>query len=144
VATSSTITAQADRDSASPDAELPIACNQALIIGELVTEPETRSLPGGTELLSFSLTVRRQGAQTTSVPMVWYDPPKRVQSWKLGVHIVATGSVVRRFYRAGAVTASRTEVTVDHADLVTRRAAAKRIVSQANDRVAATLDAVEG
>lgn len=114
------------------------ACNQALIIGDLVTEPETRTLPGGAKLFSFSLTVRRPGEQTTSVPLVWYDPPKRVYRWKLGTPIVATGPVVRRFFRAGGATAARTEVTVRQAEVLTQRARSRKVI----DRYGADIDEI--
>ncbi|MEM7437251.1 MAG: hypothetical protein AAF436_19005 [Myxococcota bacterium] len=114
---------------------LPVACNRALIVGELVTEPDWRTLPGGTEIFAFGLTVRQADAQTTSVPLIWYDPPRRVRQWKLGMRIAATGPVVRRFYRAGGVTASRTEVTVEQAEVVSR-AGARRVI----DRTAAEVE----
>lgn len=111
-------------------------CNRTLIIGELATEPESRTLPGGAELFSFSLRVRRPGEQTTSVPLAWYDPPKRVHRWKLGTPIAATGAVVRRFFRAGGVTASRTEVTVHQADVLTQRSRTKKLLEKYTAEIA--------
>lgn len=103
------------------------AANRAVIVGELVTAPESRSLPSGGEVVSFSLTVRLHGVASTSVPMVWYDPPKRVARWRVGETVVAAGSVVRRFYQAGGRVGSRTEVTVSHA-YPARFKAARQIV----------------
>ena len=122
-------------------AESAVACNLALIVGELVTEPELRTLPAGTKILSFSLTVRQPGERTTSVPLTWFDPPKRTSSWKVGTQLVACGPVVRRFYQYAGGTGSRTEVQVEHADVVTRRSVAKKLIGGVGDRVAATLEA---
>lgn len=118
-------------------------CNQALVIGELVTEPEFRTLPGGSELMSFSLTVRADGEITTSVPLVWFDPPERAKRWQLGDHVLATGPVVRRFYQAGGFTRSRTDVSVRSAELVRNRKRVQRIGSDLTgslDEVVAGLD----
>lgn len=120
-----------------------LACNLSVIVGQLITEPVRRTLPGGTALLSFSLTVRRTGAATTSVPLVWYDPPKRTLRWQLDDELIVLGSVVRRFYRAGGITASRTEVVVERAEVTRRRAATRRIAQAAfdqADRLLASLD----
>lgn len=116
----------------------------ALIVGELVTEPELRTLTGGTKMLSFSLTVRQPGERTTSVPLAWFDPPKRTASWKLGAHLVAYGPVVRRFYQYGGGTGSRTEVQVEYADIATRQAPTKKILGTARDQVATILEATAG
>lgn len=118
------------------DSSPSLVANQALVIGELVTEPERRTLPGGTELFAFGLTVRRDGHATTSVPIVWYDPPKRVNSWKLGAVIAVCGPVVRRFYRAGGVTASRTEVNVVQAQLLTAKRGMQKLLSAYVDEAA--------
>ena len=83
--------------------------NLAVIVGELVTDPISRTLPGGAVAMSFSLTVRSPGRATTSVPLVWYDPPARVTSWAPPRQILAIGSVVRRFYQSGGRTGSTTE-----------------------------------
>lgn len=119
------------------------SCNQALIIGELVTEPEWRTLPGGTQLFSFGLTVRRDDAAATSVPLVWYDPPQRVKRWSLGATIVARGPVVRRFYQARGMTASRTEVTVERAERLDHAAKSRRVVEHSIGALESVLGAVE-
>lgn len=108
------------------------AANRAIIIGELVAPPEPRSLPSGGEVVSFSLTVRLHGAASTSVPMVWYDPPKRVARWRAGESVVAAGAVVRRFYQAGGRVGSRTEVSVSHAYPARFKAARQIVVREAS------------
>jgi len=115
------------------------AANRAVIVGDLVTTPESRTLPSGGQLISFSLTVRLDGVASTSVPMVWYDPPSRTSRWRAGEAIVAAGSVVRRFYQAGGSVGSRTEVTVSHAHQARFKAARQIVVRE----VAALQDLAE-
>ena len=91
--------------------------NVVLVAGQLVNEPERRTLPSGSEALSFSLTVRVPGEKTTSIPAVWYDPPTRVDRWVPGDQLVVMGAVVRRFFRTGAGLGSATEVVVDRCEL---------------------------
>lgn len=119
----------------------PTGVNSTLIVGELVTEPEVRTLPGGTELLSFSLTVRQPNQATTSVPFVWYDPPARSHRFKLGARLVVSGRVVRRFYRTGAGTGSRTEVAVRVAEPLTADKASASLVVDHLDRLHSLLTA---
>lgn len=108
---------------------MPEGINQALIRGVLAKAPDSRELASGTVACSFSLTVRVEGAKTTSVPLVWYDPPKRCQSWQAGDEIIAVGAVTRRFYRGGAGLGSNTEVMVSRAELVRHRAKAARVLT---------------
>ena len=96
------------------------ACNQSVVVGELVQLPEVRELASGTLLASFALTIRVQGQKTTSVPVSWFDPPERINRWKPGEVIVVLGSVVRRFYQAGGAIASRTDVNVSRAESLKR------------------------
>lgn len=65
-------------------------------------------------MVTFAVTVRSSDAATTSVPVAWFDAPQRVHRWNKGASVVVAGAVVRRFYRAGGVTGSRTEI-VAHA-----------------------------
>lgn len=109
----------------------PAGVNEAVVYGQLVTEPEYRELPSGSRAASFSLTVRRPGEKTTSVPISWIDPPARLEAWQVGDMIVARGPVVRRFYRSAGGLASATEVVVARAELARHRAKANKVVAQA-------------
>ena len=109
--------------------------NMALVIGRLVAEPESRTLPSGSIAASFSLTVRSTGEKTTSVPAVWYDPPKRVLKWVAGERVVAHGSVVRRFFRGAGGLGSATEVVVHQAELERHSAKAVRLVTRVNAKI---------
>lgn len=111
--------------------------NCALVVGELVAPPATRTLPSGVTLLSFSLTVRTEGERTTSVPAVWYDPPKRALGWQAGEMVAASGCVVRRFYQVAGATGSATEVNVSRAQLLRHRAKAIKVIEDARSKLAA-------
>ena len=104
--------------------------NIALVIGALVAEPETRTLPSGSVAASFSVTVRTLGEKTTSVPMVWYDPPKRLFRWTPGEQVITHGSVVRRFFRSTGGLGSATEVVVQSAELMRHETKGARLMAR--------------
>ncbi len=110
--------------------------NLALLIGQLVADPESRTLPSGSRAVSFSVTVRTPGAKTTSVPVVWYDPPKRVMRWASGDVVIAQGSVVRRFFQTGAGLGSATEVVVQRAELIRHHGKTAALIQRTEDLVA--------
>lgn len=84
--------------------------NFVVLSGHLSSEPAVRDLQSGSVLVSYELTTRVDGA-AVSVPLVWFDPPKR-PSVGAGDEVRAIGSVRRRFFRAGGSTQSRTEVVI--------------------------------
>jgi len=86
--------------------------NVVAVTGHLSSEPTLRELPTGSVLINYELTTRVDGAGV-SVPLVWFDPPKQV-AVGVGDEIAAVGTIRRRFYRAGGVTQSRTELVVAH------------------------------
>jgi single-strand DNA-binding protein len=86
--------------------------NVVAVSGHLSSEPTVRELQSGSVLMTFELTTRVDEVGV-SVPLVWFDPPKKV-AVAAGDEIAAVGTVRRRFYRAGGVTQSRTEVVVAH------------------------------
>lgn len=106
------------------------ALNESTIVGRLVAEPEFRDLPSGVVAASFSLTVRAPGEKTTSVPIVWYDPPKRLNSWAVDETAVVRGAVVRRFFQTGGGLGSSTEVVVRNAELWRHRAKAAAVLTK--------------
>jgi len=117
--------------------------NEAIISGQLVSEIERRVLPSGSVAASFSLTVRRPGEKTTSVPLCWFDPPTRIDNWTIGEMVVARGQVVRRFYRGGQGLVSATEVVVVEAHPARHRSRASKVVlgsSARLDELHASLD----
>lgn len=125
----------ADATTEEPPAEAVADLNEATIVGSLSGEPERRTLPSGSLAVSFSLTVRIPGEKTTSVPVVWYDPPKRVAAWNVGDVLAVRGSVVRRFFQGAGGLGSSTEVVVRHGDLWRRKRAASKLLSRSVDRL---------
>ncbi len=107
--------------------------NLVVLSGQLSSEPTSRELASGSVLMTFELTTRCEDA-VASVPLVWFDPPKRL-ALAAGDMVDAVGTVRRRFYRAGGVTQSRTEVVVqyigragDKRGAATRRRALARVL----------------
>jgi single-strand DNA-binding protein len=86
--------------------------NVVAVTGHLSSEPTLRELQSGSVLMTFELTTKVDDV-SVSVPLVWFDPPKKV-AVGAGDEVAAVGTVRRRFYRAGGLTQSRTEVVVAH------------------------------
>ena len=88
--------------------------NVVVLRGTLSSEPRARTLPSGSEVLNWELTTRTDEA-TRTVPVQWDDPPSSVRRFGAGDEVVLSGTVRRRFFRAGGATASRTEVLAEAA-----------------------------
>jgi single-strand DNA-binding protein len=84
--------------------------NCVVVSGRLSSEPTVRELQSGSVLMTLELTTRVDDTNV-SVPLVWFDPPSKV-AVTVGDQVAAVGTVRRRFYRAGGITQSRTEVVV--------------------------------
>lgn len=82
--------------------------NVAVVIGTLSSDPKSRDLPSGSELVTYEVTTTEPDGRRT-VPVVWFDP-SRPPGLVAGDEVVVVGRVRRRFFRAGAATGSRTEV----------------------------------
>lgn len=96
--------------------------NVSVVVGEVANEPDARVLKSGEEMMSFDVTVRSEGRPTETVPVVWCSPPASAASLAAEQRVVVTGRVRRRFFRAGGVTASRTEVVAAEVIPVRRKA----------------------
>lgn len=105
--------------------------NVAAVCGTVTSEPKQRELPSGSVVTNVEVTTRLDD-DTHSVPIVVVDAPVTVRA---GDQVVAVGRIVRRFFRAGGVTQSRTELVATK--LV--RASNKRTVERALQRAAAEL-----
>lgn len=109
--------------------------NLVLLSGTLSRPPEARVLPSGDQLLSFELTIRDEGQPTATVPVSWPDPP--AAAWlEPGVPVVVTGRVRRRFFRAGGLTQSRTEVVAERVAPHRQPVRARKVVEVARERLA--------
>ena len=105
--------------------------NVAVLIGSLSSDPVERTLPSGDVIASYEVTTR-SGAGTQTVPVAWFNAPKRRQKLRGGDTVVVTGHVRRRFFRAGGATASRTKVLADRVVRRTPAAAAALVVMMHN------------
>jgi single-strand DNA-binding protein len=110
--------------------------NVVLIRGTLSSEPRERELASGSLLMQWEVTT--DGEVRSSVPVVWFDPPGSVRGLPSGAEVVVTGIIRRRFFRAGPITASRTEVVASRG----ARAGRGRAVAKIADAVIASVDTV--
>jgi single-strand DNA-binding protein len=108
--------------------------NVAVVVGRVVGEVRCRELASGSTVRNLEVVADREGGER--VPVAWYDarrPPAVVD----GDAVVVVGRVRRRWFRAGGVSVSRTEVVAS----VVARAGSRRAES-ALARVGAELAAV--
>lgn len=106
------------------------ALNEVRLVGRVSQEPELRELPSGDSIWTFRVVVPREPTRERPRPpvdalecVVWSGRLKRsVRSWRPGDMVEVTGSLRRRFYRAGGAVASRVEV----------EAAAGRVIRRAS------------
>ncbi|WP_041298269.1 single-stranded DNA-binding protein [Ilumatobacter coccineus] len=94
-----------------------IPSNTVVLRGTIANEPTDRQLPSGVTVVQFDLRTIVTGADrsdTITVPLSWSDPTAAGRAAAVdGADVVVTGTVRRRFFRAGGQTQSRTEVVVD-------------------------------
>ena len=101
--------------------------NVVALAGHLARPASERVLPSGDRLVSFEVTIDRDGARAESVPVAWFDAPASAAGLDVGEEVVVVGRVRRRFFRTPAAgTQSRTEVL---ADAVVPRRQAKRVAA---------------
>jgi len=86
--------------------------NIVVLRGHLSRPPERRQLPSGAELVTYEVTVEREGGRAESVPVVW-EAAGAPADLEPDTEVVVVGRVRRRFFRAGGTTQSRTEVVAD-------------------------------
>ena len=102
------------------------ASNVVLLAGDLSGPPRRRELPSGSVLVEFDVTTRGESG-TGSVPVAWFDPGTAADGVLAGTSVVVAGHVRRRFFRAGNVTQSRTEVVASRVIVSGRAAAIARL-----------------
>ena len=87
--------------------------NVVVLRGE-VSGVEMQTLSSGTRLGRASLrTVARE--QTTSVPLVWFDPPVWFETLADDTPLACVGAVQRRFFQRPSGLGSRVEVVLTRA-----------------------------
>ena len=103
------------------------ANNLAVLRGVVTSDPKVRELPSGGTVTNVEVTTRGESV-TASVPVVVHDRSVGVSA---GDEVVVVGHVHRRFFRAGGVTQSRTEVIATLLLKSTRRRAVDRALVEA-------------
>lgn len=107
-----------------------LPANEVRLVGRVSGQPEERVLPSGDRLVSFRVVVARdhpRGRQTVDALecVAWSARSRRsVSRWEDGDLVQLSGSLRRRFYRAGATTVSRVEVETSRARIIRRAATA--------------------
>lgn len=101
------------------------ANNLAVLRGIVTSEPKVRELPSGTVVTNLEVTTRTESL-TASVPVVVHGRDVAVGA---GDDVVVVGHVQRRFFRAGGVTQSRTEVIAARVVPARRVRAAEKAVA---------------
>ena len=87
--------------------------NVVVAVGRLTRPAELRVLPSGDRLVTMELTVPREEGRAESLPISWFAAPARAADLDVDEQVLVVGRVRRRFFRAGGVTQSRTEVVAD-------------------------------
>ena len=111
------------------DADLDLA----LLVGTLSSDPVEQTLPSGSVLLRYEVTVRDR-APADTVPVSWVDP-RRAPGLAAGDRVVVVGRVRRRFFRAGGATRSATEVLATSVGRPRRTAAPLAALADAAERI---------
>jgi single-strand DNA-binding protein len=120
--------------------EMDMMMNLVVVDGVLTKPAQDRELPSGSRLLTLDVTVRPAEGPAESLPVAWFDAPAWASSLDQGTPIVVVGRVRRRFFKAGGVTQSRTEVVADRVVRATdtRRVRALMVAAGAAVEAAAT------
>lgn len=102
--------------------------NIVVLQGTLSSEPVERTLPSGLTISDWTVSTQVDGAKL-KVPVQWTEPNKAVQRFAKGDEVIITGSVRQRFYQAGGILMSRTEVVGEHVTKPTQKVATTKLLS---------------
>lgn len=106
--------------------------NIVVLRGTVSSAPRHRELPSGSTLVQLELTTRCDEG-TLTVPVSWFDPSAVPDA---DDDVVIVGHVRRRFFRAGGVTQSRTEVVAARVIRASRRRDTTRALAPVLDALA--------
>ncbi len=109
--------------------------NLVVLQGVLSRPAQDVELPSGDRLVSLEVTVRRPEGAAEPVPVQWADPPAWASVLDTGTEVAVLGRVRRRFFRAGGVTQSRTEVVASRVVRASARAKLRGLVDEAVERL---------
>jgi single-strand DNA-binding protein len=116
--------------------------NLVVVDGVLTKPAEDRELPSGSRLLTLDVTVRPSEGPAETLPVAWFDAPAWASSLDQGTPIVVVGRVRRRFFKAGGVTQSRTEVVADRVVRATDTKRARALMTAAGAAMEAAASAL--
>jgi len=91
-------------------ADDPEGVNLVVLRGRVSSPPAVRDLPSGSRLLTLALRVPTSDPSATSVPVAVWEPAAWLETVGPDDELVVTGTVRRRFFRAGGATGARVEV----------------------------------
>jgi single-strand DNA-binding protein len=111
--------------------------NVVVLRGVLARPAQDRVLPSGTRLLSLEVTVARPDGPADPVPVAWFDAPASAAALDAGAEVVVFGRIRRRFFRAGGLTQSRTEVVASRVVRATELKRARALMTMAGDAIEA-------
>lgn len=111
--------------------------NRVVIVGEVSSAPVSRDLVNGSVVTTFDV-VSSTDSGRVSVPVSVDGVPSFVDE---GVSVCVVGFVRRRFFKAGASVASRTEVVANVITPTRRRAQMRKAVETVADDLSDLLDA---
>ncbi len=107
------------------------ANNVVLLRGTISSEPVLRVLPSGDSVTQIEVTTQVSG-RAASVPVAVHGRAVTVGE---GDVVVITGHINRRFFRAGGVMQSRTEVIASQVVKATRKRSVVRLVEGVLDTI---------
>lgn len=110
--------------------------NLVVLRGTIGNEARVRELPSGSVVTQFDVTTVADGANA-SVPVALYD---QALAGAVGDQVVVVGHVRRRFFRAGGVTQSRTEVVASSVIKSTRRRTVDKALAAAAQSIVERVD----
>lgn len=87
--------------------------NVAIVQGRVRSEPDRRTSGDGLLLVSFDVHVEGDHGPRQHVPVTWAGTPGSEPRLEVGAVVTVVGSVLRRFYRSGGRTTSRTDVRAE-------------------------------
>lgn len=109
--------------------------NLVVLVGRLARPPEVRLLPSGDRLVTYEITVARDGERAESVPVVWIEAPARAEELGVDETVTVVGRVRRRFFKTGGLTQSRTEVVAELVAPARQRKRARTAIVDAQARL---------
>jgi single-strand DNA-binding protein len=110
--------------------------NVVVLVGTLIRAPGLRNLPSGSVLAQLEVRVPGPAGRAEAVPVAWFDPPGGLAGLEAGSSVVVTGRVRRRFFSAGGVTGSRTEVVAERVVPLAQGRRARAALARARDALA--------